>query len=184
MAGKVAIIRLGPLFFSRADAYVYCVLVNRAFNSAFFQLDDPFSSYIYIKLFLKELWFIWVVNINLQACAMKIGGCHNLWYPHNLISGQSKHKIFWETLDIFSILQECVQGNVVLYIFRYYIPPLFNVLQVCNGHFWICCKRIASSAASLKASGPFSRSISRGRSPSGQFFMCISFLPITDLRED
>ena len=40
-------------------------------------------------------------------------------------------------------LQECVQGNVVLYVLRYYIPPLFNILQVCNGHFWICCKAIA-----------------------------------------
>ena len=32
-------------------------------------------------------------------------------------------------------------------------------------------KRIANKAASLKASGPFSRSISRGRSSSGQSFI-------------
>ena len=54
MAGKVAIIGLGALFFWCANAYVYCALVNRAFNPALFQLDDPFSGYIYIKLFIKK----------------------------------------------------------------------------------------------------------------------------------
>ena len=54
MACKVTIIRLGALFFLCADAYVYCMLINRAFNPAFFQLDDPFSSHIDIKLFFEE----------------------------------------------------------------------------------------------------------------------------------
>ena len=47
------------------------------------------------------------------------------------------------------------------------IEPAFPCLPV--------LKRVASSAATLRASWPFSKSISRGRSPSGQSFMCISF---------
>jgi len=34
-------------------------------------------------------------------------------------------------------LQKCVQGNVVLYIFWYYIPPLFKVLQIGNSHLGV-----------------------------------------------
>ena len=34
-------------------------------------------------------------------------------------------------------LHERVEGNVVLYIFRYYIPPLFKVLQIGNSHLGI-----------------------------------------------
>ena len=51
--------------------------------------------------------------------------------------------------------------------------PVYHFSRKSYGIF-LCLpvlKRIASSAASLKASGPFSKSISRGRSPSGQSFI-------------